>query len=170
MIPMLLVLAAAAANAAQPVCVRMAPVAGFEGWGHPAGSAMTLGEEAMLTLKPAAGVDFKPTLARPAREGTFGGYFPVDVAKAGRYRIALSDDAWLNLVRKGDRLKTADHAHAPACSGMAKIIAFDLQPGRYWMQLSEAKKATIGAMVVEDRMIRLDDRALHQPKYLKPGA
>ena len=147
MMPLLLVLAAVAADTPQPVCIRMEPVAGFEGWGHPAGSALAVGSEAMLALKPAAGVDFKPALARPAKDGTFGGYFPLDVATAGRYRVALSQAAWLDAVQKGERLKTSDHAHPPACSGIAKIVAFDLQPGRYWLQLSNAKDASIGVEV-----------------------
>ena len=146
MIPILLVLAAAAADA-PPVCVRMEPVAGFEGWGHPTAGTLNIGSAARLALKPATGVAFKPALARPAKDGTFGGYFPVDVAKPGRYRIALSQGAWIDLVQKGERLKSADHPHGPACSGIAKIVAFDLQPGRYWVQLSEAKEPAIGAMV-----------------------
>jgi hypothetical protein len=146
MIAMLLAMAVAA-ETPQPVCIRMQPVAGFEGWGHPAGSALTVGTAAILPLKPATVVDFKPALARPAKDGTFGGYFPIDVAKAGRYRIGLSQGAWIDVVQKGERLKSADHMHGPACSGIAKIVAFDLQPGRYWLQLSEAKEATISAEV-----------------------
>jgi hypothetical protein len=144
----------------------MEPVAGFEGWGHPAGSALAVGSEALLSLKPATGVNFKPALARPAKDGTFGGYFPLDIATAGRYRVGLSQGAWIDLVQKGEKLKPADHAHAPACSGMAKIVGFDLQPGRYWLQLSEAKEPSIGVMVAS-ATIRIDDSALHQPKYTK---
>jgi hypothetical protein len=125
----------------------MEPVAGFEGWGHPTGSAPGVGSAATLTLKPAAQVDFKPALARPAKQGSFGGFFPIDIARAGRYRIAASSGVWIDLVRKGDRLKPADHALGPDCSGIAKIVAFDLQPGRYWLQLSGAKDATINVMV-----------------------
>ena len=147
MMPILLVLAAAAAAAPQPVCVRMTPTPGFENWGHPTAAALGMGKEATLALRPAADVAFKPALARPAKPGTFGGYFPVDVAKPGRYRIALSQGAWIDVVQKGDRLKSADHAHGAACSGIAKILAFDLQPGRYWLQLSEAREATISAEV-----------------------
>jgi len=147
MIALFFILAVATAEAAQPVCVRMEPVAGFEGWGKPAGSTLAVGSEATLDLKPATDVTFKPALARPAKDGTYGGYFPLTVASAGRYRIALSSGAWLDLVQKGERLKSVDHAHGPACSGITKIVAFDLQPGRYWLQLSEAKAPTIGAMV-----------------------
>jgi len=147
MIPMLFVFAMAAADTPQPVCVRMATVAGFENWGHPAGSNLAVGTEATLALKPATGVAFKPALARPAKDGTFGGYFPIDVAQAGRYRIAVSQGAWIDLVQKGARLKPANHVHGPACSGIAKIVAFDLQPGRYWIQLSAANEPTISVEV-----------------------
>ncbi len=147
MIPLLFVLAATAADTPQPACVRMAPVAGFESWGHPAGPTLAVGREATLALKPVTGVAFKPALTRPGKDGTFGGYFPINIAQAGRYRIALSEGAWLDLVQKGVRLKLADHAHGPACSGIAKILAFDLQPGRYWLQLSDAKQASIGVML-----------------------
>ena len=147
MIPMLFVLATAVAHAGQPTCIRMQPVAGFEGWGHPMGSTPAIGHEATLALKPAKQVDFKPALARAAKQGTFGGFFPLDVAKAGHYRIALSAGAWLDLVQKSERLKLGGHGHAPACSGIAKIVEYDLRPGRYWLQLSGAKAATIGVMV-----------------------
>jgi hypothetical protein len=144
MMPILLALAAAAS---QPTCVRIEPVAGFEGWGKPAGAALALGREATLALEPAAQVEFKPALARPAKEGTFGGFFPIDVAAAGHYRIALSAGAWADLVQKGERLKLAGHGHASSCSGIAKIVEYDLQPGRYWLQLSNAPEAAIGVMV-----------------------
>ena len=166
MIAILLAMAAAV-DAPQPVCVRMEPVAGFEGWGRPTGSQLSLGNEVTLALKPAADVDFKPALARPSKPGAFGGFFPIDVPIAGHYRIALSAGAWADLVSKGDRLKLAGHGHAPACSGIAKIVEYDLQPGRYWLQLSDAKSPNIGVMVVGDGMVHLNHR--DQPKYRKPA-
>ena len=140
-----------AATAGQPVCVRMASVPGFETWGHPAGAALAVGGEATLALAPAAKVHFAPVLARPARDGSYGGFFPLSVTKAGRYQVALSDGAWIDLVSKGKRLTSVAHSHGPACSGIAKIVAFDLKPGRYWVQLSNAKASTINAMVSASR-------------------
>jgi hypothetical protein len=136
-----------AAATAQPVCVRMQPVPGFEGWGHAAGSTLAIGKAATLPLQPARKVHFEPALLRPAKAGSYGGYFPVSVTRAGHYRFATSTDAWINLVGRGKRLKTAAHNHGPACSGIAKIVEYDLKPGRYWLQLSEAKEPTIAAMV-----------------------
>ncbi|HWI86645.1 MAG TPA: hypothetical protein VNT42_10040 [Sphingomonas sp.] len=137
----------AAAATSQPACVRMQPVPGFEGWGHPSRTALAVDKEVGLKLDPATKVNFKPALSRRPQAGTYGGYFPITVAKAGTYRFAASDGAWLDLVTKGDRLKSSAHMHGPACSGIAKIVAFDLKPGRYWLQLSEAKTRSIGVMV-----------------------
>lgn len=147
MMPLLIALATAAAQPAEPVCIRMQPVPGFAGWGHPNASAPGVGQEAMLTLQPAGKVTFKPALAKRAVAGTYGGYFPLTVSKAGRYRVAVSERAWIDLVQRGERLKSADHAHGPACSGIAKVVAYDLKPGRYWLQLSDAKAKSIGLMV-----------------------
>jgi len=148
MIPLLFLVAGAATG---PACVRMEPVAGFENWGKPAGSALAPGREATLALKPAAKVQFKPALARPPKGGTFGGFFPLDIAKGGHYRIALSNGAWADLVQKGERVKLAGHGHAPACSGIAKLVDYDLKPGRYWLQLSDAKEPSIGVMLSSPR-------------------
>ena len=147
MIPILFALAAAA-EAPVDLCMQPVPVAGFrEWWSRSNRPSVTIGSKAMLALKPAGKVDFEPTLARPPKADTFGGVFPFDVPSAGRYRFALSPAAWIDLVQNGRRLNSVDHVHGPTCSGIAKIVAFDLQPGRYWLQLSEAKGATIGVMV-----------------------
>jgi hypothetical protein len=144
---MIALLLAAAAATTQPVCIRMQPVPGFEGWGHSSATTLAVGSEATLKLGPAKKVHFEPALARPAKAGTYGGYFPLTVAKAGRYRVALSDGAWIDAVSHGKRLNSTAHMHGPACSGIAKIVAFDLQPGRTWLQLSEVKTPAISAMV-----------------------
>jgi hypothetical protein len=146
MIAMLAALAVAQASGEH--CMQPVPVAGFRAWwSRPATSSIRVGIKAVLALKPAAKVRFEPALARPPKSDAFGGVFPFDVTSAGRYRVALSTDAWVDMVRRGERLKSVDHAHGPDCSGIAKIVAFDLQPGRYGLQLSEAKEATIGVMV-----------------------
>jgi hypothetical protein len=144
---MIAFLLATAAAAAQPTCIRMQPVPGFEGWGQPTGSILAHGHEARLALKPATQVHFDPALTQRAKAGTYGGYFPLTVAKAGRYRVALSSDAWISAVSKSKRIKSAAHVDGPNCSGIAKIVDFDLKPGRNWLQVSETKEQIIGVMV-----------------------
>lgn len=147
MIALLFAAAAAAATPAQPVCVRMQPAAGFEGWGRAAGAALAVDKAAALKLDPASKVRFDPPLTRKPKPNTYGGYFPLTVAKAGRYRVALSERAWVDAVNHGKRLKSAAHMHGPACSGITKIVAFDLPAGRSWLQLSEGGTPAISAMV-----------------------
>jgi hypothetical protein len=140
--------APALAQAAEPVCVRQQPVPGFEGWGRAPATALTVGRPALLPLRPAGQVRLVPAPKRKPVAGSYAGYFPVSVAKPGRYEIALSGRAWIELVRGGKSIVSAAHRHGPPCSGMAKIVGFDLKPGRYWVQLSEAPEASISAMIV----------------------
>ena len=147
MMPILLLLAAATADTPKTACVRMEPVAGFEAWGKEAKPALAVGSTTTLHLQPARSVTFKPALSRPAKNGTYGAYVPLTLTRPGRYRVAVSQGAWIDMVSRGERLKSVAHNHGPACSGIAKIVAYDLKPGRYWLQLSDAKKPTIAAMV-----------------------
>ena len=152
-ISLLLALAAqpmpTAEGAPAPVCLRQQPVAGFENWGKGvAAVALTAGRPAALKLQPAAGVNFQPPLGRPAKDGTFGGSFALHVDRADYYRIALSAGAWIDVIQSGHPLSSAAHMHGPACSGIAKIVTFQLQPGDYVVQLSEAKADGMLAMVV----------------------
>jgi hypothetical protein len=135
---------------ADPVCIRQETVPGFEQWGRGGATTPSIDRPATLALKPAGTVRFVPALARTPAAGTYGGFYALRVAKAGRYRIALGQRAWIDVVRGGARLESIAHRHGPACSGIAKIVAFDLKPGRHWIQLSDARAPTI-ALMVSDR-------------------
>ena len=148
----LFALAATPALAQPPaVCAQQAMVPGFADWGK-AGAAdgLAAGRNSILRLAPAEALGFTPPLTRAPQPGTFGGTFPLTIARAGTYRIALSQGAWIDVVGAGQRLESASHAHGPACSGIAKTVSFFLKPGDYLVQLSESKADAIGAMVVAD--------------------
>lgn len=78
----------------------------------------------------------------------FGGTIPVEVRKAGRLIVALDAGAWIDLVRGGAVLKSVTHGHGPACSGVRKMVEFDVTPGRYQLQIVNAPTASIHAMAV----------------------
>lgn len=78
----------------------------------------------------------------------FGGMVPVDVKKAGRLIVALDAGAWIDLVQNGATLKSVTHGHGPACSGIRKMIEYDVTPGRYQLQIVNAPAASIRAMAV----------------------
>ncbi|WP_447952919.1 hypothetical protein [Sphingopyxis chilensis] len=78
----------------------------------------------------------------------FGGMIPVAVKKAGRLIVALDAGAWIDLVRDGTVMKSVTHGHGPACSGIRKMVEFDVKPGRYQLQIVNAPAASIHAMAV----------------------
>lgn len=78
----------------------------------------------------------------------FGGMIPIEVKKAGRLIIALDAGAWIDLVRDGAVVKSLTHGHGPACSGIRKMVEFDVTQGRYQLQIVNAPTASIHAMAV----------------------
>lgn len=78
----------------------------------------------------------------------FGGMVPIEVDKPGRLFVALDGGAWIDLVRDGVVVASAAHGHGPACSGIRKMVEFDVTPGRYLLQIVNAPTASIDAMAV----------------------
>lgn len=78
----------------------------------------------------------------------FGGMIPVEVKRAGRLVVALDAGAWIDLVREGVKVKSVVHGHGPECSGIRKMVEFDVKPGRYLLQIVNAPAVSIRAMAV----------------------
>jgi len=78
----------------------------------------------------------------------FGGTIPIAVNKAGRLIVALDAGAWLDLVQGGAVVKSLKHSHGPACSGIRKMVEYDVTPGRYQLQIVNAPTASVHAMAV----------------------
>lgn len=78
----------------------------------------------------------------------FGGMIPIEVKKAGRLIVALDAGAWIDLIRNGAAVKSVTHGHGPACSGIRKMVEFDVTQGRYQLQIVNAPTASIHAMAV----------------------
>lgn len=78
----------------------------------------------------------------------FGGMIPIDVKKAGRLVVALDAGAWIDLVQGGAAVKSVTHGHGPACSGIRKMVEFDVTSGRYQLQIVNAPTASLHAMAV----------------------
>lgn len=78
----------------------------------------------------------------------FGGMIPIEVKKAGRLIVALDAGAWIDLVQGGAVVKSVAHGHGPPCSGIRKMVEFDVMPGRYQLQIVNAPSASIHAMAV----------------------
>ena len=141
----------AAPATAVPVCTAtVAPPAGLEAWSVApgmTGDVIAPGKNIALTLEPIDSVTFPLPLERKPAAGTFGGVYHVTVATAGTYRVALQNGAWIDLVRDGKSLTSVAHMEGAPCSGIRKIGDFDLQPGTYVVQLSNAKTAQIRILI-----------------------
>ncbi|MBB4153652.1 hypothetical protein GGQ80_001558 [Sphingomonas jinjuensis] len=122
--------------------------AGTSGEGAP---AVTPGTAADIQLRPTAQLRYPVAPAKPGAAATAGGVFSLTIDRAGRYRIALGAGAWVDVVRDGAALASVAHGHGPACSGVRKMVDYDLAPGRYLIQLAGSTTPTIRLMVARLR-------------------
>lgn len=136
-----------------PACVNPGATPGFAPGQAPMADRLGVGPPVELALKPADAVAYPMRLARKPVAGSHGGAFPLEIATAGTYRIALSGKAWIDVVRDGAPLVSTEHQHGPPCSGVAKIVAFRLDPGRYTVQLSEADGTSIVVKVMREGVL-----------------
>lgn len=71
----------------------------------------------------------------------------LEIADAGTYGVALATAAWIDVMRGAEVLRSTDHSHGPACSGIRKIVDFRLAPGRYTIRLSRTDAARVRLLV-----------------------
>ncbi|MGK6324222.1 hypothetical protein ACMGDM_14225 [Sphingomonas sp. DT-51] len=146
----------------QPVGQRCTPTraplpTGMSGWSHRAALAagtstrsapvIVIGRGADLRLAPAERVT--PAVASPKTpdEGDTAGLALFQVSRPGTYRVALGDAAWIDVVQAGRALAASAHGHGPSCSGIRKMVDFQLEPGRYVLQLSGTKASSLQVMI-----------------------
>ena len=151
--------AGAAQEAARECPVKPVLEAPWEAWavlrpgkaGHQAGDAKTLllGSALTASLHPIAHVQYPAKPGKPVTAGTFGGTFRLNLAKPSRVGIALSDAAWLDVAIGTALAVSLDHGHGPDCSGIRKIVWFDLPRGANIVQIANAPGETIRIMAVE---------------------
>jgi hypothetical protein len=80
--------------------------------------------------------------------GQFEGRFPVRVAVAGRYGVAISHAAWVDIERGDKALVSPSHQHGPDCTSIRKIVMFDLVPGIYSLRLSKSPVNNVKALII----------------------
>lgn len=142
------------ATPAEPVCIRAGDVPReFAGWYGAVAGRPQIGAPFMVTARP------RPQLrlvkvADAAHPGG-GAVASFLVTRAGTYRIALSEGAWVDVVRGRRSAESVAHAHGPICTGMRKIVDFRLTRGAYQLQLSELKAASVKVMIVPAPRVRM---------------
>jgi len=156
---LLIATASVAIPAADPACTTAAPLA--EPWtswpqsgqakaGAQAQDAapLVLGKPVTATLTPAAYLHFVALPAKGAKDG-YGGLFSLALKQAARVGVALDGSAWVDLFTSRTAQTSVDHGHGPACSGIRKIVWFDLPAGRHIVQIAGSKAMTIRVMAAD---------------------
>lgn len=114
---------------------------------------LILGKPVLASLRPVSQVQFpaKPAKVQPKR---YGGLFTLAVKEPARVGIALSGPAWVDVVTGSSASVAVDHGHGPECSGIRKIVWFDLGPGLHLVQIADAPTREIRVMAADARANR----------------
>lgn len=109
--------------------------------------ALFIGAPMTLKLLPTSAVTLASATARPLDPARSAGLATIELERAARVGIALSDAAWIDVVSRGIEQTSIEHDHGPDCSGIRKIVWFDLQAGPHVVQVVNSPKAAITVMV-----------------------
>ena len=112
------------------------------------GPRIILGKPVRATLRPAAQVQFPSAPAKSAPK-SYGGLFTLALRQPARVGIALSGPAWVDVVTGEHAQSSVDHGHGPECSGIRKIVWFDLSQGVHLVQISNAPQRQIRVMAAD---------------------
>jgi hypothetical protein len=119
-----------------------------EGWAKPARHVAAKNPRMRFALEPNSSAQLELHVQRsvvlatkqgkPGWMNRFAGLAAIDVKKAGKLDVALSSKAYVDLVRDGRTLQSVDHRRAN-CNGVFKVVTFDVEPGRYIVQVADAQ-------------------------------
>jgi len=149
------------AAACAPPAVLPADLAGWGAAHRPLKAAVKPAATGKALL--AQGVAFDTVLAptpkvayaiEPGKTGgsvSFGGLFAFDVAAAGRYRIAQNGPSWVDVIVDGKAVPSAAHGHGPECSGVTKMVEYDLPAGHHLLQIAANGTQALTVMVAPVR-------------------
>ncbi|OYW82917.1 MAG: hypothetical protein B7Z26_02030, partial [Asticcacaulis sp. 32-58-5] len=92
-------------------------------------------------------VTFAAEPGRKPEPTSFAGLLMVHITDSGTYGVAVSSGVWIDLIKDKSALKSTAHRHGPACSGIRKIVRFDLQPGDYVLQIAASKTPDVTVQI-----------------------
>ncbi|WP_088182213.1 hypothetical protein [Sphingobium sp. Z007] len=157
----MMILAPLLLAAADPVCAAPTPLAepwtswnqsgqakaGVLAQGAP---ALILGKPLTAELTPSVHVQFPVVPNKGAKEG-YSGLFSLSLKQGARVGIALSGPAWVDVVTGDAPVASVEHGHGPDCSGIRKIVWFDLPAGRHLVQIAGSKAVSVRVMAADAR-------------------
>jgi hypothetical protein len=106
----------------------------------------------IVGLKPFADAKLPMAPERaPKSPDSFAGFVRlVAPAHAGTYRIALSAEAWIDVVQTDQTIKSSAFSGATGCEGIRKSVKFDLAAAPFTIELSGVHADTIRFAITGD--------------------
>ena len=134
--------AALAQGTEQPTqCEKVSLATPWLAWGN-AGISATSTQE--ISIGQPYALELRPANKGPAFEGAFR----FNVKAGGTFRFALESAAWIDVVEGASTLKPKSFGHGPTCSGIRKIVDFDLAPGTYSIRVTKSAKPKIKLLAI----------------------
>lgn len=101
-----------------------------------------------VALRPGRDAEYAmPPERKPKAETWYGGIVRLPApSKPGLYQIALSDEAWIDVVQDGRSLPSVSHSGRTDCPGLRKVVRFELSAGPVVLQLSGVAAGTINVV------------------------
>jgi hypothetical protein len=109
--------------------------------------ALVPGKAATLALAPTPSVEYPVRPEKPGGTVSFGGLAAFSVKQAGTWRVALGAGAWIDVVKGGKAATSIAHGHGPDCTGVRKMVDYQLSPGTYTLQLAANGEKSLTVLV-----------------------
>lgn len=82
-------------------------------------------------------------------DGLFSGLLRLRIPAAGRYRIAINERAWVDVVDAARVISSSEFSGVANCKRPAKVVVFDLPVSdAMWLQISAATSERVSVTVV----------------------
>lgn len=156
----LLFLAAPASGTKAEMCANSEPLpAALPAWRMPlpmravgayrevSRARLTTGKAVELALLPTPKVAYFVRPEKPGGSSSYGGLVRFTVQQAGRWRVALGSGAWVDVVKDGAAMTSVAHGHGPRCSGVRKMVDYDLSAGTYLLQVAANDTDSVSLLV-----------------------
>lgn len=106
------------------------------------------GQAVTVTLLPTPKIAYPVRPAKPGGSVSYGGIVRFSVDQPGKWRVALSTGAWVDVIRDGVAAPSTAHGHGPDCTGIRKMVDYDLEAGDYILQLAASGDPQLTLLVI----------------------
>jgi hypothetical protein len=100
-----------------------------------------------MDLRPFADVIY-PTTPERGSDGAWGGVMTIENVPAGRYQIALSDDAWVEALQDNKRLAIQASGRPKECRGVRRSFEVEVKGDPLTLQIGGAAVRRLNIAVV----------------------